>query len=105
MECRKGMNILQKDKKRQQIVCEINDIKHKEEEEEEEEEELQQWIDNKNAWIPHPKLPNWLFDKFDVDGNIYYTLGPNKYNLDWWYNYQNHCDQSYKYSPFATNYK
>ena len=44
MECRKGMNILQKDKKRQQIVCKINDIKHKEEEEkeEEEEEELQQ---------------------------------------------------------------
>ena len=56
--------------------------------------------------FPHPKLPNWLFDMFDVDGNIHYTLGPNKYNLYWWYNDQNgDCGQSYKYLPFATNYK
>ena len=24
--------------------------------------EQQQQIDNKNAWIPHPKLPNGVFD-------------------------------------------
>ena len=68
--------------------------------------EQQQQIDNKNSWIPHPKLPNGVFDNVNYDGNIYHTLGPNKYNKDWWYSFQMDCAvYSYKYPPFVTNYK
>ena len=99
------MIILQKNKRRQQIDDEMNDIKHKEEEEEEEE-DRQQRIANKNSWVPHPQLQNGVFDNVDMDGNVDYTMGPYKYNLEW-YDFQKKCDQdqSYKYPPFPTNYK
>ena len=98
----KGSIILQKKKRRQQIVDERNDIQHKKEEEE----DRQQRIANKNAWVPHPQLPDEVFDNVDMDGNVSYTMGPYKYNLEW-YDFQKKCDQdqSYKYPPFATDYE
>ena len=44
-------------------------------------------IDADDAWIK-TQLPDRLFDAVDMDGNVYYTIGPNKYNLEWWYDFQ-----------------
>ena len=51
-------------------------------EEEKEEEQQQQQIDNRNAWIPHPKIPGGLFDNvINMNGIVYYyTMAPNTYN-------------------------
>ena len=69
-----------------------------------EKEELQQRIqDADDAWIKIP-LQDGVFDNVDMDGNVYYTMGPYKYNLEW-YDFQKKCVHSYKYPPFATDYK
>ena len=60
---------------------------------------------NNKGWIKTP-LQEGVFDNVYMDGNVDYTMGPYKYNLEW-YDFQKKCDQdqSYKYPPFATDYE
>ena len=57
------------------------------------------------GWIKTP-LQEGVFDNADMDGNVSYTMGPYKYNLEW-YDFQKKCnqDKSYKYPPFPTDYE
>ena len=90
---------LQKNKIARQVQYEISETKR-------EKEELQRRIqDADDAWIKTP-LPDEVFDDVDMDGNVSYTMGPYKYNLEW-YDFQKKFDQnqSYKYPPLATDYE
>ena len=58
---------------------------------------------NNKGWIKTP-LQEGVFDNVYMDGNVDYTMGPYKYNLEW-YDFQKKCDQSYKYPSFATDYE
>ena len=91
---------LQKNKIERQVQYEISEMQC-------EKEELQRRIQDKNnrGWIKTP-LQEGVFDNVDMDGNVYYTMGPYKYNLEW-YDLKKKCDQdqSYKYPPFATDYE
>ena len=77
-ERRKKMNMLQKNKFRQQIDFEISEGRREKEEE-------RQRIEDKNnkGWIKTP-LQGGVFDNVDMDGNVSYTMGPYKYNLEWY---------------------
>ena len=68
-------------------------------------EQQQRILDANDAWIK-TSLPDEVFDNVDMDGNVSYTMGPYKYNLEW-YDFQKKFDQnqSYKYPPFATDYE
>ena len=82
------IDILQKSKIERQVAYEIGETNC--------EEEQQQWRiqDADDAWIWTP-LPDRLFDNIDIDGIVYYTMGPNKYNKKWWYNFQKDYDHYY----------